>query len=275
MKTYTAYFICLLFLSFVGNSYAQTDSISFVKQKWKEKKIKKGIVWKNTHFIDLFKSEQEINIIEIDLKKHTKKIRLEALPQSREYTSTMAKNKNAIVAINGGFFDMKNGGAVDFIKVNNEVINKTINHSVRANSYLAFDDKKVIITSDKNVEQAYPNVLLAGPYLIDSFKKLNLPKNPFNSNRHPRTAVALKNNKLLLITIDGRNAKAQGMSLIELAQILSWYECSHAMNLDGGGSTAMYIANHPDNGIVNYPSDNNKYDHQGERKVSNIIYLTK
>jgi exopolysaccharide biosynthesis protein len=45
------------------------------------------------------------------------------------------------------------------------------------------------------------------------------------------------------------------------------------MNLDGGGSTTMYIKKQSDNGVVNYPSDNKQFDHYGERKVANIIYI--
>jgi exopolysaccharide biosynthesis protein len=45
------------------------------------------------------------------------------------------------------------------------------------------------------------------------------------------------------------------------------------MNLDGGGSSTLYIRNATDNGVVNYPSDNKKFDHEGQRSVANIIYL--
>jgi exopolysaccharide biosynthesis protein len=43
--------------------------------------------------------------------------------------------------------------------------------------------------------------------------------------------------------------------------------------MDGGGSTTMWVKNQPDNGVVNYPSDNKKWDHYGERKVANVILV--
>ncbi|MBQ1218573.1 MAG: phosphodiester glycosidase family protein, partial [Bacteroidales bacterium] len=41
--------------------------------------------------------------------------------------------------------------------------------------------------------------------------------------------------------------------------------------LDGGGSTTLYVKDAPDNGIVNHPSDNKKFDRQGERFVVNSL----
>lgn len=255
-------------------SHAQNqDSILFTHTKWNTQAIKKGISWKQANIQGLFNSRQDINIIEIDLKKHRKKIRLAALHDSREKTSALAQQNHAIVAINGGFFDMKNGGAVDFIKVADQVINTTLNKSGRANAYFAFDGKKIKIEADSTLIGQYPNILLSGPLLLKDGDPFYLPKNAFNDNRHPRTAIGLKGNRLILLTVDGRNALSEGLNLHELRDIFRWYGCKDAMNLDGGGSTTMYIKGRPDNGIVNHPSDNKLFDHFGERAVSNIIYI--
>ena len=276
MKNITAFLFIILFpiLSFSQTS-SEKDSLAIVQQLWQTKKIAKGILWKSASTSTIFHSNQIINILEINLKKNQKKLGLRALPKSRELTSKLAQEAKAIVAINGGFFDMKNGGAVDFIKVENFVVNQTLSKSVRANAYFAFDKKSTRITSDSSSIGYYPNIILAGPMLLAQDARVQLSKNAFNDNRHPRTAIGLKGNKLILITVDGRRNESQGMNLHELTNILKWYGCEKAMNLDGGGSTAMYIHNQPYNGIVNYPADNNKFDHAGERKVSNILYLTK
>lgn len=276
MKNITAFLLPLLFpLLVFSQSSREKDSLAFVQQQWQTKKIAKGIIWKSASTSTFFNSNQIINILEIDLKKNQKKLSLQALSKSRELTSKLAKEANAIVAINGGFFDMKNGGAVDFIKVNHKIVNPTRSKSVRANAYFAFDKKSTKITSDSLSTGHYPNIMLAGPMLLTEKERSTLAKNAFNDNRHPRTAVGMKGNKLILITVDGRRSQSQGMNLHELANVLKWYGCDNAMNLDGGGSTAMYIHDQPYNGIVSYPSDNSQFDHAGERKVSNIIYLTK
>jgi hypothetical protein len=79
----------------------------------------------------------------------------------------------------------------------------------------------------------------------------------FAEVRHPRTAIAVdvEQGRALLITIDGRRANAAGMSLIELRDHLAANEAltiDAAVNLDGGGSTTMWIAG---SGVVNEPSD--------------------
>lgn len=87
----------------------------------------------------------------------------------------------------------------------------------------------------------------------------------FVETRHPRTAVAkLKDGKFLMITVDGRQAESTGINLQSLAEILLELGATDAMNLDGGGSTTMFL-----NGkVVNKPSDK-----EGERKVSDAILV--
>lgn len=68
----------------------------------------------------------------------------------------------------------------------------------------------------------------------------------------PRSAVAkLGNGRVLLMVVDGRSTVSRGVTLAELADILLSLGATDAMNLDGGGSSAMVV-----NGVlVNAPSD--------------------
>ena len=59
----------------------------------------------------------------------------------------------------------------------------------------------------------------------------------------------INDKNLILITADGREGASIGLTLYELATLMKQLGCINAMNLDGGGSTVMYI-----NGkIVNKP----------------------
>lgn len=88
----------------------------------------------------------------------------------------------------------------------------------------------------------------------------------FVETRHPRTAVAkLKDGKFLMITVDGRSEASGGIGLQDLAEYLVSLGAVDAMNLDGGGSTTMFV----DGKVVNKPSDK-----EGERKVSDAILVT-
>ena len=266
----------LMSWAFNGNAQNEKDSLLVVNQTWKTEQIKKGVLWKQGHFKDLFGSEQEINFVEVDLKKAKKKIAIAGDPKILKKTSQFARENKAMVAINGGFFDMKNGGSVDYIKVNGQVINLTQKPNNRVNAVLSIHQKNIRIEkagADNTELSTADYVLLSGPHLVQNGQIIPLENNPFNSNRHPRTAIALtQNHHLMMIVIDGRNALAHGMSLDELSKVLLWLGAEDAMNLDGGGSSTLYIKG---KGVVNYPSDNKLFDHEGERPVANIVYLKK
>lgn len=89
----------------------------------------------------------------------------------------------------------------------------------------------------------------------------------FVETRHPRTAVAkLKDGKFLLVAVDGRQPNVSvGMNLYELSEMLLEFGAVEAMNLDGGGSTTMFVKDK----VVNSPSDKT-----GERPVSDAILVT-
>lgn len=78
--------------------------------------------------------------------------------------------------------------------------------------------------------------------------------------RHPRTAVGVSEDggTLMLVVVDGRQeGHSRGATLAELGNLLKGFGAHHAINLDGGGSTAM-VARDPATGVfavLNRPSD--------------------
>ncbi len=63
---------------------------------------------------------------------------------------------------------------------------------------------------------------------------------------HPRTAAGItENGDLILLLVDGRQLISRGVNLEELAKILFDLGCQEAINLDGGGSSALVV-----NGIL-------------------------
>ncbi|GAB2643081.1 phosphodiester glycosidase family protein [Emticicia sediminis] len=272
------------------------DDVAIIKNaNWETTKLGKKFYWKRIHFKqkELFSANQSINILEISL--NNKKVKFgfatvdstKADPQikrSLQKTSKIAADLGVIAAVNAGFFDMKNGGAVDFLKIGGTVIDTTRLSNVarlpfHSISGVIIENNKVSIIKgeqkagwEKNITQE--NVLLTGPLLIYGGVMEELAKTPFNDNRHPRTCACVTNDKkLLLITVDGRSAESFGMTLAELSKLANALNCKDAINFDGGGSTTMYIKGQPESGVVNYPSDNKLFDHAGERPVSNIFYV--
>lgn len=72
--------------------------------------------------------------------------------------------------------------------------------------------------------------------------------------RHPRTAMGISQDRrtFILVAVDGRSTTSAGMYGTELAELMSELGAWQAFNLDGGGSTEMWIKGE---GTVNAPSD--------------------
>jgi uncharacterized protein (TIGR03382 family) len=89
------------------------------------------------------------------------------------------------------------------------------------------------------------------------------PTEPFRSA--PRTAVGIDANGhiLYLAVVDGDQASSAGMTAAELAQWLLDNGASEALELDGGGSSSLYIKK--EGGLVSSPSDG------VERQVANHL----
>ncbi len=78
-----------------------------------------------------------------------------------------------------------------------------------------------------------------------------------NSIAHPRTAVGIDadGRRLLILVVDGRSASSRGYTMVELADMMTALGAENALNLDGGGSSAMYTrAGTGAMAIVNEPS---------------------
>jgi exopolysaccharide biosynthesis protein len=204
---------------------------------------------------------------------------------------------DAVVAINGTYeWD------ASFVKVDGKVFSEITLPADHLRYWkhegaVAYDGKKIEIGyGDKSsyAKSKMPNMLSSSPMLIDNYKqvgatfvgdisKLNISKLPsedyrrHQSVRHPRTAVALtRSNRLLLITVDGRSVNSAGMSAKELTEFLvTWFNPRYALNMDGGGSTTMYIKGSGESltDVINYPTDNRRYDHYGQRRVSSHIIV--
>lgn len=78
-------------------------------------------------------------------------------------------------------------------------------------------------------------------------------------SRHPRTAVGISWDQryLYILVVDGRSDRSVGMTYQELADFFRHVGAFHALNLDGGGSTALVVQDPTTQEIrvLNTPSD--------------------
>lgn len=237
------------------------------------KTLREGITWTST--ITTWKGQpRSLNVISVKLSE-VNKLGI-TCPEGYAYTSDQCKKAGAILGINAQYFG--DNRPLGFLKINGEV--KSLGNATSSSTFAggAFvmngmipDIKKV----SGNPEAALlpdETVLCCGPLLLNDGKKEVMLTTAFHTTPHPRTAIGITTDgRLLLVTVDGRfKDKAVGMSTELLQEFMYILGAHEALNLDGGGSTAMWIEGY---GIVNHTCDGLNWDNPKERAVSSIIYI--
>jgi exopolysaccharide biosynthesis protein len=166
-----------------------------------------------------------------------------------------------------GFVVSASGKAADELKKLvkfNRRVRVMSSHTVRLDGSEGFYNSGTLAALADDITNGVPQLIKNGK--IDITWEQEKASRAFVEMRHPRTAVAkLKDGKFLMITVDGRSEASGGISLYDLADYLLSLGAVDAMNLDGGGSTTMFL----DGKVVNTPSDK-----EGERKIGDAILVT-
>ena len=249
-----------------------SDSLAIVSAKWERTSSLQGIQLKQASIEGLFGGKQSISILTIGRAEgYTAFI---ATTDSLTTTSQLAEQSRSSAAINGSYFSIKEGFSTCYLRKNEAVIDTTTTEErhLRVNGAVHMVDNniRIIPWNDENEKKGFPldgDILASGPLLMQDGKTCDFTTidREFSETRHPRSAIALtKEGDIMLVAVDGRaEGHADGMSIAELAYLLRILKAHCALNLDGGGSTTLWV-----NGqVVNHPSDNKKFDNKGERKV--------
>lgn len=230
-------------------------------------------------------AQEKQNIVVAECKKEAlmqHKISIAFSDSALLKTSSFGNDSKALVAINGGFFDVEKGGSVAYLESDGKIIARTRNSKEKWAKTDSLLNGAVVIDKGGHlkIERAKPAgfyeqsrqekaVMVAGPILLVNGKIIQLGNSDFVKKRHPRSCLCeTSDQSILFIAIDGRSKDAMGMNLDELQHFLIQLNCKDAINLDGGGSTTLWINDGTEKKILNHPSDRT-----GERPVSNIIYI--
>jgi exopolysaccharide biosynthesis protein len=109
-----------------------------------------------------------------------------------------------------------------------------------------------------------PVLLQNGEIFITNEEELMFTGKGIN-DKHPRTAMGYtKDNKLIILVVQGRSESGSGASLKDEAQILKDLGCIEALNLDGGGSSCL---------LVNGKETIKVSDKTGERPVPAVFLI--
>ena len=230
-----------------------------------------GVYLKQFHYDNLYDSQQSIFVIDANLNVPGVALRFPHLTGGKTApVRTLAEGTpGAIAAVNAQFFDKH--GSAQFLKIGGTLINPTRSANVHDQQAIAVDAQGGVTILLRPKEgwpslTGIPTLMASGSGLIANGSRVSFdPSDTTYAMRHPRTCVAMtSDNHLFIMVIDGRSPSAAGQTGVEVqTTLLSLGKIVNAVNLDGGGSSTLWV----NGSVLNRPSD------KKERPVANALVL--
>jgi hypothetical protein len=197
---------------------------------------------------------QNINVLKVDLCAPGVSVRTTATGERQRTVSSFAGLVGAQAAVNGDFFSftsydtsgpsMHDGAAWGGSDGNYVApVQFGVNHVALP----GHQSTSGVETWAREVVSGHPSLMSAGARRDNNGDSLC-------TARHPRTALGLSADRrtLFVMVVDGRATGRLGVTCDELTALFTELGAADAVNLDGGGSSTMWMQGP---GVVNYPSD--------------------
>lgn len=175
----------------------------------------------------------DITVVEFE-KSELSKIHFALCNQPRETLSSFYKRQTIKpdVICNGGLFNMADGVTMFEYRTNDKAISTTVKYKIgmginRAAGELEYGN----IDEGKFIDfiSGYPPLVCDGERIsTDIGKELDY--------KARRTALGYNSDKIFLVAVEGR-----GLTFTGLTNVMLGLKCTHAINLDGGGSTKILV----------------------------------
>jgi exopolysaccharide biosynthesis protein len=199
------------------------------------------------------------------------------LGKEGQLTSDIAKDNNAIAAVNGGAFTDEASGSLwtgtganpsGIIMSGGQTVHNDISSEEQETQVVAITKAGKLLVglhSIKSMKKAgVTEAVSFGPALIVNGNK-TIKNGDGGWGIAPRTAIAQRQDgAIILLVIDGRQISSLGATLREVQDLLYDYGAYNATNLDGGSSSTLFYNDE----VINNPCDS-----LGERSVPSIIYV--
>ncbi|MDO4543701.1 MAG: phosphodiester glycosidase family protein [Clostridia bacterium] len=187
-------------------------------------------------------------------------------------TSNIAEENGAVLAINGDYYGFRTRG---FVVRNGYLYRSTAQRGSDNEDLVIYADGSMEVVDESTadatalLEAGAVHIFSFGPGLIQDGEITVTSDSEVDQAKqsNPRTAIGIiEPLHYVFVVSDGRTDESAGLTLIQLAQVMSELGCQTAYNLDGGGSSTMWFMGE----VINNPT-NGRSD--GERSVSDIIYI--
>lgn len=216
---------------------------------------------------------QDIHVVRVDLTAPKLRIVASREADRGRTVSDFAKRNKALVAINADYFtkEMRPVG----LAVSPCGTWSGTKDTEREGLVLVGEGRADIVPQKEVLEtpETWTTSAVSGwPMVVKECEALTASALPgsdgFTRAPHPRTAVGISEDgmTMYLVVADGRREGVRGLTLARLGAFMrDELGVCEAMNLDGGGSSAMWV----DDAIVNKPSDGS------ERRVANHLAIVR
>lgn len=179
------------------------------------------------------------------------KYKLEITSEPNTTGDTPVPDNGFVIHARGNSKTGCNTGATDFVA------------ALRPGDVVEFDN--IILTADGNPITPL-NVVSGNPRNVGQGQTLDSEwERGDASAQHPRTCIGYSQdgNTVIMMVIDGRTSNSAGVTTSMLADVMRYAGAYEAVNLDGGGSSTLYVEAL---GVRNNTSDGS------ERAVGNAIF---
>jgi hypothetical protein len=215
---------------------------------------------------------KEIHALVIDLSRPEISLRATRDNEKGRTTTSFASLVGAAAAVNGDFYNTN--GSYDPVGL---AIGEGIvwSDDTAGHRFIACTAAKVCEIDATNQARAPDaswtaavggNVLLVNGGAIVQTPDADAACGDFCTVQHPRTAAGLSADRttLILVVVEGRQTPILGMTLNRLAELMLELGSDVALNLDGGGSSAMVVGGTRVSGRpTNEPSERSVSNHLG------------
>lgn len=259
------------------------DQNKIATYAWTSTTTKPGLIYKSGQFSLFGSTQRSIYILDVTLDaSNTLGIGVAA---SNISTTAVSNNYNAVAGVNAGYFKLSGSYDKDpYIRIDGSTVQSgDLNvNNIFTNSVLIVNENVAtvrkftqdhynqnLIASAIPVAQA-KNIIVCGPMLVNSgtIESLDMSVG-HNSSQTARTGIGVTadGKRVFLVVVD-TGGGFTGVTTLQLAKILQALGAVNAMNLDGGGSSTMFVKNQGNNGLVNSPNGGTY-----QRPVRSIVYV--
>jgi hypothetical protein len=182
----------------------------------------------------------------------------------------------ALVGVNGGFAD---GSCEGLVLLRSDGVTFSYNNYADRQRSFGWTDAGAPVASwvERGVDYvAHPHAIGSFPSLVSAGSALVEPDGTdgFYTGRQARTAMGVTaDGQVILFVADGGTARAEGLTMTELATVMGELGAVDAVNFDGGGASTAWVRDCSVTGTVNWPTDGGGASRAGARGGPDGMYV--